>query len=281
MKRVEAAISIIDALPPPARGRAVLAGDWHGNTAWAMHVVARTASLGIDTIVHVGDLGVLWPGDVGNTFTFKLQRELDRHGVRLFFVDGNHDAHTALRALPRDDAGFGVIRTKAKGGRRLDLIRWVPRGHRWTWPGTDGRLVRFGGLGGAFSVDHQHRRTGRDIWPLVEEVEPQDVELLGGDPLDVLVSHDCPDGPLLASTMQLDYDDEVRSLRSRNLLRRAVNTTRPALSFCGHWHQRRTFQIDHPDGPPTTVHVMNKDGEAGNWAVLDLATLTAQESNGG
>src|SRR5665648_904436 len=137
----------IEALSAPAGGRIIVAGDWHGNTLHAMGVIAAAAELGTDTILHVGDLAVLWPGDGGASFTFKLQRELDKHGVRLYLVDGNHDNHTALRALPRDNAGLGVVRTKTKGGGQLDLIRWVPRGHRWTWPGAGGRQVVFGALG--------------------------------------------------------------------------------------------------------------------------------------
>ncbi len=38
------------ALTAPAARRIVVAGDWHGNTAWAMHVVEQTAAIDIDTI---------------------------------------------------------------------------------------------------------------------------------------------------------------------------------------------------------------------------------------
>lgn len=264
----------IEALLAPAGGRIVVAGDWHGNTAWAKHVIEKTAALGLDTILQVGDLGILWPGDVGNTFAFKVERELNRHGVRLVFVDGNHDNHTALRALPRDTAGFGVISAKTKGGGRLRLVRWVPRGHRWTWTGAGGRQVHFGGLGGAFSIDYEHRKVGRDWWPAVEEVRAHDVETLGPEPLDVLVAHDCPTGAVPPSTISLDYDDEMRSRRSRDLLRAAVDATRPHLMFAGHWHQRRVYELDRQDGAhPTAVHVLGMDGGAGNWAVLDLESL--------
>lgn len=266
----------IDELPPPSGGRIVVAGDWHGNTVWAMHVIERTAAMGIDTILQLGDLGVLWPGDVGNTFAFKLQRHLAKFGVRLVFVDGNHDNHSALRALPRDAAGFGVIRTKTKGGGRLELVRWAPRGHRWSWPATTGRPVRFGALGGAFSIDYAHRKPGRDWWPWIEEVEPQDLDALGSEPLDVLVSHDCPTGAVPPSTMSLDYDDELRSQRSRDLLRAAVDATRPVLHFAGHWHQRSTFEIGDSRGSSrTVVQVLGRDGGEGSWLVLDLSALEA------
>ena len=246
-------------------------------------MIAAAGRLGIDTIVHVGDLGVRWPGDPGSSFTFKVQRELDKHGVRLFLTDGNHDNPTALRGLLRDDAGFGVIHTfgvipiKAKGGRRLDLIRWTPRGHRWTWPGADGRPVRLGALGGAFSVDWRHRKAGISWWPIDEEVAPENLEQLGTDPLDVLISHECPAGAVPPSTMRIPVGDEAQSKVSRDLLRQAVDVTRPALQFCGHWHQRAVYRIDHPQGPPTTVQLLDIDGSAANWVVLDLSTLTVRD----
>ena len=271
----------IDALPAPADGRIVVAGDWHGNTLHAMTAIAEAGRLGIDTVLHVGDLAVLWPGDAGASFTFKLQRELDKHGVRLYLVDGNHDNHTALRALPRDNAGLGVVRTKTKGGGQLDLIRWVPRGHRWTWPGAGGRVVRFGALGGAYSIDWRYRKAGLTWWPIDEEVAPEDLEQLGTEPLDVLISHDCPTGAVPNSTMRIPIGDEAQSKVSRDLLRQAVDATRPALQFCGHWHQRRIFQVDHSEGPPTAVHVLDMDGTSLNWVVLDLDAVEVHAPAGG
>lgn len=76
--------------------------------------------------------------------------------------------------------------------------------------------------------------------------------------------------------MRLDYDDETRSQVSRDRLREAVNATRPRLQFAGHWHERLVLELDRDDGDePTTVHVLNMDGEAGNWVILDLETLQA------
>lgn len=104
-------------------------------------------------------------------------------------------------------------------------------------------------------------------------VAREDLQHLGTEPLDVLISHDCPTGAVPDSTMRIPVGDEAQSKVSRDLLRQAVNTTRAALQFCGHWHQRRTFQIHHPDSPPTVVHVLDMDGTSSNWVVLDLESL--------
>jgi hypothetical protein len=51
-----------------AGGRIAVAGDWHGNTAWAVRAVRRMAALlprdGPRVIVHLGDFGI-WPGPEG------------------------------------------------------------------------------------------------------------------------------------------------------------------------------------------------------------------------
>lgn len=44
--------------------RIALAGDWHGNTRWALHALEAAARQGCDTVVHLGDFG-LWPGHDG------------------------------------------------------------------------------------------------------------------------------------------------------------------------------------------------------------------------
>lgn len=263
------------AVPDPDMGQVLVAGDWHGNTAWARTVIDRAARLGINVIVHVGDLAALWPRDTGASFTYKLQRMLQDADMYLVFIDGNHDNHTALRALPRDQDGFGVISTRVKGAGALTRIRWVPRGHRWTWTTPAGRTVRFGGLGGAFSIDWRHRKPGVTWWPGIEEVEPQDITILGDEPLDVLLTHDCPTGAVPPSTMRVPADDDARSRVSRDLLRQAVDATLPTVMFCGHWHTRRTYHLPYVD-PVTRVEVLDMDGSAGNVVILDLDDLTCR-----
>ncbi|MBP2216001.1 metallophosphoesterase [Arthrobacter sp. CAN_C5] len=102
----------------------LIAGDWHGNTSWMTSVLFEASRDGYDTIIHVGDLMVLWPGDRWPhepTFTGALVDLLERLNIRLIFVDGNHEAHPALRSLPLTEEGFGRI---------SDHLLYAPRGHR-------------------------------------------------------------------------------------------------------------------------------------------------------
>lgn len=64
---------------------------------------------GYGTIIPVGDLAVLWPGE--SKFTRQIVRHLDDLDLRFIFVDGNHDVHPKLRALPRKWTGSGLSAT--------------------------------------------------------------------------------------------------------------------------------------------------------------------------
>jgi predicted phosphodiesterase len=242
------------------------AGDWHGSTPWMRQVLICAARDGYKVIVHVGDLKVLWPDEFypefasQGGFTAELVKLCEELGLVLIFIDGNHDAHPALRALPPNTDGFGVI---------SDRLLYAPRGHRWNIGG-----VRFGALGGAYSIDRARGTEGWD-WFIEETVIPEDVEALGMEPLDVLLTHDVPAGiDLDMGLMDVPEAIERESYIVRSLLRDAVRNTEPKLVFSGHWHQRRTGLMP---GSETRVHVLNMNGRAGNVVSLDLATLAVEE----
>ncbi|MCC3293001.1 metallophosphoesterase [Arthrobacter sp. zg-Y1110] len=255
--------------PPASIG---IAGDWHGNTAWMKHALHRLHGAGIDTVLHVGDLRILWPpamdgplsdedsemipgAEWHDTFTVGLADTLEQLSMQMLFIDGNHDNHPRLRALPRDSDGFGIVSNR---------LKYIPRGHRFTLGG-----VRFAGLGGAFSINKQRLTIGEDWWP-EEVVTADDVAALGHEPVDVLLTHDVPAGVDLQTMFDLPEAIEREAYVSRLLLRDAVRNTDPALVFSGHWHQRRTQQLPFTR---TEVHVLHMDGGEGNTVALDTATL--------
>ncbi|MCC3299323.1 metallophosphoesterase family protein [Arthrobacter caoxuetaonis] len=254
----------------------VLAGDWHGNVRWMQRALQRIRGAGHRKILHVGDLRVLWPESVDgplspaeaelipgardyDAFTVTLCKLLEQYGMDMLFVDGNHDNHPALRALPRDEDGFGII---------SDRLKYIPRGHRFSIGG-----VRFAGLGGAFSINKQYLTQGLNWWP-EEVLTRDDIDTLGSGPVDVLLTHDVPAGIDLRKMFRLPEALERESHAGRILLRDAVRSTDPSLVFSGHWHQRTTQVIP---GSRTTVHVLDMDGRGGNFAVLDLESLQVSE----
>ncbi|NKX55542.1 metallophosphoesterase family protein [Arthrobacter mobilis] len=243
-------------------GKVLMAGDWHGSTAWMEKVLRRAATTGFTALVQVGDLAVLWPAANGDDkFTEVLKRRLDEHGITMIFVDGNHDVHPKLRALPRNGEGFGAI---------SDRLLYAPRGHRWELDG-----VRFGALGGAYSIDRFRRKLGKSWWE-GEEVMPGDVERLGTGPLDVLITHEVPAGIDVAAGFPRRLLQAIQrdSYASRLLVAEAVRNTTPHLVFSGHWHQRRTGLMP---GTRTRVHVLHQEFCGGNLVSLDLQTLAVEE----
>jgi hypothetical protein len=109
----------------------------------------------------------------------------------------------------------------------------------------------------------------------VDEVTvPEDVEALGTERLDVLITHDVPAGIDVETIFDLPESIERESNIVRSLLRDAVRSTEPTLVFSGHWHQRRTGLMP---GMETRVHVLDKEFTSGNLVALDLATLAVED----
>lgn len=251
-------------IEPDEIRKTAVAGDWHGNTRWMHQVLACAARDGYKVIVHVGDLKVLWYDEYPDYpepggFTAGLAHLLEELGLVFIFIDGNHDVHPKLRALPVNQDGFGVI---------SERLLYAPRGHRWALRG-----VRFGALGGAYSIDRYRGTEGRD-WFLEETTILGDVDALGAEPLDVLITHDVPAGIDVETMFDLPEALEREVYIVRSLLRDAVRNTEPRLVFSGHWHQRRTGLMS---GLETRVHVLDKEYKAGNVVSLDLDSLAVKD----
>jgi predicted phosphodiesterase len=242
--------------------RILLVGDSHGNAPWLGEVLARARGLDIDTVVQLGDFGI-WSGKKGQLLLDAVAAHASDAGVTMYALGGNHDDSAQISAFEqhRDDDGFVTLRQG---------LRWIPRGHRWSWEG-----VRFGAVGGAFSIDHRRRIPGISWWPDEEEVKPEDVETLGAEPLDVLLTHDAPEGASPESMFQLDPHDMAQARKSRLLLRAALEATRPRLLIHGHWHVRQTRLLKLYSGTVVRVEGLTYDleGDGSAWAVLDLPNL--------
>ncbi|MGO4383866.1 metallophosphoesterase family protein [Specibacter sp. RAF43] len=240
----------------------IVAGDWHGNTRAVERALREVSRAGHTQIYQLGDLGVLW-GRLRerDRFTVVLLKFLERFDLALTFIDGNHDNVPALRDLPRNTDGFGII---------SDRLLHAPRGHRWTL--EDG--TRFGALGGAYSVDRAWREWGKDLFE-GEEVTSADVDALGSEPLDVLLCHEVPAGVPVISQLgdPLAEEEAWTAYQGRLLVEQGVRNTSPCVTLCGHWHQRLTADLTSS----TRVEVLNRDNQPGNLVVLNTADLSVTE----
>jgi hypothetical protein len=229
-------------------------GDWHGDLGWAISAIRSAEREGVRSALHVGDLGLDWPGAGRGRFESKLNRFLADRGMTLIVSGGNHDNWSTLATLPIDGDGLATFRSN---------IRVLPRGGRAT---IRGLLV--GGLGGAFSPDYRHRTEGKDWWADEEPTPGEARNLLEGGPVDVLITHDAPAGVPLKGDLALAADLKKRAERTRTLLREVVDELAPPQVFCGHWHQRRIHKLVHADGRLTRVDVLNMENSREGNGVL-------------
>ena len=101
--------------------KVLFAGDWHGDVDWAAEVIARAAETGCGWVVQVGDFGFGFfrlgddpaePGDWAPRCEFaEGVSNLADAGVRVVFIDGNHDNPVLLGRLadlrtPEGPEGF-------------------------------------------------------------------------------------------------------------------------------------------------------------------------------
>jgi len=260
--------------------RVLLAGDWHGNREWAASCFSAAAGCGADVMLQLGDFG-LWPGRE-DEWLDHVDVLAGASGVPFVWIDGNHENHAALRRWRAvGPAGDGLVPMRRH-------VSWAPRGTRWAWAG-----VRFGALGGAVSIDRFLRRPGVNWWS--EEVPTQaDVDRLGDDRLDVLVSHAAPStghvppARLVAALERLPADI-VADLRAvRDLLDQAVDRTRPRLVVHGHYHVRRSGSAGetHVEGlahdkssPAEALAVLDLDGADGGLVVRPVPGGEGQEAS--
>lgn len=260
-----------------APDRVVVAGDWHGNTDWAVGVIEQLPQLLPDEphplVLHAGDFGV-WPGHTGRAYLDAVSAALARVNGTLRFVDGNHEDHNRLVLYlagdPHRDRPIQMQGSPDAPWR----CWWLPRGARWTWHGRTWLA-----LGGAVSVDRAHRRPGRDWWPR-EQIDADDITVAtSGGPADVMLTHDCPAAVPLKlpvpsrSWAQIDLD-EAQLHRQR--LQHVVDVVRPSHLIHGHYHpyyHRTTVEMAH--GP---VEVTGLDCDdtlsGGNYAVLNVRDMT-------
>lgn len=210
-------------------------GDTHADTVFTRSAVEMAAQLGCSRIVQVGDFG-FWPSfSGGQEFLSRIRKGLHKHQIELSFVRGNHEDHEALDHLDQchgpdsllTPEGFVVVRKPKHGA-----IYSMPRAGNWEWDG-----VRFGCLGGAYSIDQRYRTKFVDWFPQ-EMPTMDDVERLS--PCDVLFTHDAPQ--LLLPPLGDHRDDE--GAPSGAAVRAAVARCRPTLLVHGHWHVNTVYTFE-------------------------------------
>jgi hypothetical protein len=243
----------------------LLVGDTHGNGRWLVSAINVAAENGISRILQLGDFGI-WPGPDGVWFLDYVSDAAAGAGVRVDFVDGNHEDFDYLDAL-RDSAercedGSVEIRTG---------VHWWPRGSVAKWHGK-----HIGFLGGAVSVDRNHRAAHRSWWP-TEVLTDDEVDgfitnvrtCVAGGKIDVLATHDSPAEMNIPAAGRWPADAIADSELLRGRISRAIAAVRPDIVVHGHWHVRYGERVEIGGHGVEVRGLSNEDDHA--VAVLDLA----------
>lgn len=262
--------------------RIVVAGDWHGNVPWAVRVIREAPAFtgpGRTLILHLGDFGI-WPGADGHDYLEAVTAALEEADAELWFIDGNHEDHPALRRHQDEwGASASLVPIRPANALRTSPSRlfWAPRGFRWTWHGRTWLA-----LGGAVSLDRARRRAGLDWWP-EEEIATAQAELaLRDGPADVMVTHDCPSSVVHAFPPPPRWwaeRDMARSERHRLQLQYIVDGVKPSWLMHGHLHMIYQREVAMGYGMVQVTGLgadgdHEKPGAQGNWMILDTVTMT-------
>lgn len=254
----------------------VVAGDWHGDSDWAIEVISRAKEASADTILHLGDFG-FWPGDWGAKFLRRVDLACEWAGVKMVVTPGNHEDWKRLDDKKVKDKGDGWGAVK----HMTNNIIVLPRAHRveLEYSGGSRSLVS---LGGAPSIDFPDRREWFSWWKS-EMITMADVDAtIAGGYADIMVAHDSPDLPYAAPAVGniIHSKDAGRywspqglryAAEGRVLMHMAYEGVMPKMFFHGHFHVYSQRELDHGE-----VWSLGQQREAGNYVRLDLDSLSVK-----
>jgi len=242
----------------------LILGDTHGDVKWSVSMVARARRQNCSKIIQVGDFGLWDHHEDGVRFLDTLNEACRKHGVKFYWVDGNHENHDRLSWYvennPRTFNGFVYIRSH---------ILYIPRGLRWNWNDK-----WFMGVGGAVSVDKEwrlsHERKPRTLWWPGEQLTDEQVAGLPDDKrVDYLFTHDCPTNAPFRYRLKPDVYSQIH----RQRMNVVGNKLKPRLWFHGHMHEKYEYQYPdygYPDGTRSEVRGLGMNGNFFSaWGVLD------------
>lgn len=219
----------------------LFAGDTHSSISQADYLIRTAIRKDASVIFVVGDWGYMWNDmtlvDDLDSALRSAGAEVSAGKMEMWWIDGNHENFHLMGAHgcdPNNETDTWVAPT----------IRYLPRGFRFN---VDS--VSFMTFGGAVSVDRNgpHRIAGR-TWFYEETIKEHQVAAVTRQPVDVLVTHDVPEGvPMLDAFISGPSrwpEDALRdSAWNRELLSEVAEKVTPKLVVHGHYHYRYTDQV--------------------------------------
>jgi hypothetical protein len=224
----------------------LLLGDTHGRWDHMNQIINKQKPT---MILQVGDFG-FWP-NYHNFDNNYIKGEIKNHDIPIYWCDGNHEDHISIRKAIGDKGYLEVS----------PYVYYMKRGTIQELP--DGRKILW--LGGAWSVDWQHRMDGKDWFREEELLTERDIsrvfDMKQGE-IDIVISHTCPNEFIMG------YGDEHFD-PSRKVLSFVLNHIRPKRWYFGHWHSIRGGVHKFNDVEVCLWQCLNTTMEMGCWRWLE------------
>ena len=204
-----------------------LKGDIHGNLFEVIDFINRFDLGKNDNIIILGDCGIAWRKDKKDLIqNIKLWNECG-NGVKLYFLDGNHENFNILNSLPIEN----------NMGKIADNIYHLRRGQVYEFENKK-ILV----CGGADSID-KYRRVENFTWWKEETISQETIDGIPAGHYDYVLTHCCPrsifeENKIYLSTLQFLNENKINH-NSEDMLEQLKDKITFDHWYFGHYHINR------------------------------------------
>lgn len=212
--------------------RVAILGDIHTDTQYLEYAIRSAVEQGAKAMIQVGDFGL----NYSDSFLSAIDNITRDNNIQLMAIRGNHDDPWWFRQY-----------------RRMDNVHFIPDGLVTT---VGKKRVAF--LGGAVSIDRDHREEGISWWS-DERVNPHVVNqwMNDGVKADILITHDSPVLPDNLPGFTLPADISRDCDEDRHHVAMAVEVIEPDVVYHGHYHVRSHKEYYQADAKKTLIEGLN------------------------
>ena len=231
----------------------ILAGDTHGSKMQIEYLCQVAIANDVDKIVQLGDYGIGFDPYWNNA----VNKRAKAAEIDFYFLRGNHDAPSEIRKLV--DVDLMEIQSMDTN------LYYLPDGCKWDWDGCT-----FMSVGGAHSIDQQWRTEGISWWADEEPQRHQVERAIDQGDVDVLLTHDAPEGCVDGIGGPNDRFPDATA--SRLAISAVFNSCLPEYLYHGHYHRyyKKLFQGCKVTG-------LDCDGtREKSWEIFDTDQVTRE-----